>query len=187
MWKKEYQDNRKRRIASDPEYAARVEGYRPSRTPEENKAYMRDYYASNRDKFKRTKEQQDIVNARRRERYATDSAYRDKAKMSAKRWQANNPDKRHNQRMRKYGITATEYNRILEEQHGGCAICGRANSGDSTHVRFHVDHCHSTGVVRGLLCSNCNTGIGKFEDDPDRLNKASMYLRACVRGEEAGQ
>lgn len=52
----------------------------------------------------------------------------------------------------------------------GCLICG------SVH-RLHIDHCHKTGKVRGLLCSNCNTGLGMFRDSPMLLNRASEYLK----------
>jgi len=76
---------------------------------------------------------------------------------------------------RKYGITQVEYDEMLAEQGGKCAICGSAQSGKR---RFHVDHDHETDMVRGLLCSKCNTGLGLFGDDPRRLNDAIAYLDA---------
>ena len=79
-------------------------------------------------------------------------------------------------RERKYGLSETEFFALFVEQGGECAIC----STPLTIVgpeRANVDHDHATGVVRGLLCWQCNTGIGKFRDDPDVLSAASAYLR----------
>lgn len=71
----------------------------------------------------------------------------------------------------KYGLTPTQYDELLRKQDGGCAICGRSEG-----VRLGVDHDHTDGSVRGILCQRCNTGIGCFEDSPDRLAKALTYL-----------
>lgn len=181
MWKRKYQENRERRIAEDPTYAVRVSQYKPSRTSEENKEYMRAYYAANKHRWRgRTREQRDRYNAVRRRQYSTDTHIRQKLKDASKEWQASHPENRLEQRMRRYGITAADYRRLLAEQGGGCAICGNRDSGDGRGNRLHVDHCHSTDIVRGLLCSSCNFGLGKFEDDPARLERAAMYLRACI-------
>jgi hypothetical protein len=75
----------------------------------------------------------------------------------------------------KYGITEAEFDALLAEQGGGCAICGTTTP-RGRGQRFHVDHCHETGKVRGILCSECNTGLGKFRDDPDLLRRALAYL-----------
>jgi hypothetical protein len=61
---------------------------------------------------------------------------------------------------------------MLEAQGSLCLIC----QGEFTASGFHVDHCHSTGRVRGLLCSNCNRGLGMFQDDPNVLRAALSYL-----------
>jgi hypothetical protein len=74
-----------------------------------------------------------------------------------------------------YGLTPEDWERMLREQAGGCAICG-AGVSDRRWARLHVDHCHVTGVVRGLLCSNCNIGLGMFDDDTERLRTAIQYL-----------
>lgn len=71
------------------------------------------------------------------------------------------------------GITVEQFTAMFEAQDGKCAIC-KGPSGDR---RFHVDHCHTTNVIRGLLCSNCNTGLGLFCDDPTRLESAVVYLK----------
>ena len=74
---------------------------------------------------------------------------------------------------KKYGITVEEYDRILIEQSGGCAICGCQCP---LKRRLSVDHCHTTSRIRGLLCSLCNKAIGKFRDSPELLIKAALYL-----------
>lgn len=75
---------------------------------------------------------------------------------------------------RHYGITIEEYDLMLEDQSGGCAIChGQSSDGR----RLSVDHCHESGQVRGLLCNQCNYGLGQFRDRPDLLESAARYLR----------
>ena len=78
---------------------------------------------------------------------------------------------------RSYGITLDDYNKILTEQKNRCAICGTDKvGGKHNNEAFMVDHCHDTGKVRGLLCNQCNRGIGNFNDDVDRLRNAAVYL-----------
>ena len=77
---------------------------------------------------------------------------------------------------RRYGITLAEYDQMFEDQNGKCAICGTTEPG-GRNGRFHVDHNHVTGVVRGLLCHHCNTALGKFGDDEATLQRAIDYLR----------
>lgn len=72
----------------------------------------------------------------------------------------------------KYGLELGEYDRIVANQGGGCAIC--AATADTT--RLVVDHDHSTGEVRGILCNSCNTGLGQFDDSVDGLRAAMRYL-----------
>lgn len=76
---------------------------------------------------------------------------------------------------RKYGITLLEYHELIAEQNFRCAICGRLAS-EERYKRLHVDHCHETESVRGLLCTNCNNGIGRFMDSPELLMAAADYL-----------
>ncbi len=77
------------------------------------------------------------------------------------------------QLQRQFGITLAVYNLMLQEQNYGCAICGAPNAGPKT---FSVDHDHTTGKVRGLLCRGCNVGIGNLKDDPALLEKAIEYI-----------
>ncbi len=75
----------------------------------------------------------------------------------------------------KYKITRADYMRMLEEQNYGCAFCGREGAHDDLKF-LHVDHCHSTGKVRGLLCFNCNGMLGQAKDNLETLRKAIAYL-----------
>ena len=74
----------------------------------------------------------------------------------------------------KYGMTNREYDQMLATQHHQCLICGRKHGEDGKPLV--VDHCHTTGVVRGLLCALCNSAIGYFEEDVDRMVNAISYL-----------
>ncbi|MFJ2718351.1 endonuclease VII domain-containing protein [Streptomyces sp. NPDC087437] len=70
---------------------------------------------------------------------------------------------------RQYGITEAERDEMCASQMGLCVICLKAPA-------VHVDHCHNTGKVRGVLCFNCNSAIGKLGDDPDAVRRAAAYL-----------
>ncbi len=76
--------------------------------------------------------------------------------------------------LRRYAITEQQWSEMLARQGGKCAICHAAEAGGKGG--WHIDHCHETGRVRGLLCHHCNTGLGLFKDDPDLLTKALHYL-----------
>ncbi|GAV43170.1 endonuclease VII domain-containing protein [Streptomyces acidiscabies] len=70
---------------------------------------------------------------------------------------------------RSYGITEAQRDEMIAGQKGLCVICLKAPA-------VHVDHCHETGRVRGVLCFNCNSAIGKLGDDPDAVRRAASYL-----------
>lgn len=119
----------------------------------------------------------------------------DKAK--AKRWRDADPERakamanKHNRKRladpvfrqqardrelrRVYGITRDELDAMLEAQGHRCAICGGERNGPGT--RLHVDHCHKSKRIRGLLCAKCNTAVGLLDDDPDRAAALAAYLR----------
>ena len=92
-------------------------------------------------------------------------------------WKARDPDRiRAYQRVYRYGLTTEAYDALLDRQDGKCAICGTTEwRGRGDHP--HIDHCHETDRVRGLLCRGCNNGLGHFGDDPARLLAAVEYLR----------
>lgn len=84
---------------------------------------------------------------------------------------------------RLYGITYKDYLELLENQNYRCGICKltieEANSCNvwGKNKRFHVDHNHKTGEIRGLLCNNCNTGLGYFKESPLILKTVIQYLK----------
>jgi hypothetical protein len=77
---------------------------------------------------------------------------------------------------RTFGISADEFDAMLEAQGGGCAICGVRPDREAS---LHVDHCHVSGKVRGILCISCNQGLGQYREDPALLERAAAYLRAA--------
>ena len=73
---------------------------------------------------------------------------------------------------KKYSITVEDYTRMSEEQGGVCWICKRTTDTGN----LHIDHCHETGKVRGLLCGKCNRAIGCLDHSPELLKRAIEYL-----------
>lgn len=108
-----------------------------------------------------------------------------------RRWRAANPEKyreyqartrqsgtkaladRRGHLKRKFNLTPEQYDELLAAQNGRCAICETAPPSGTS---LDVDHDHPTGKVRGLLCRNCNQGVGKFRDDPFVMTAAQAYL-----------
>lgn len=82
-------------------------------------------------------------------------------------------------KLRVWGLTLQEYDSLLDKQGGCCAIC----KGTSTHAHkgnkrsFAVDHDHTTGIIRGLLCAKCNRGLGLFGDCLEKYERAYNYLK----------
>ena len=126
----------------------------------------RAYYLRNRDK----------IIARAKRYY---EAHKDQVRASVKKYNTKNPErKRLNDRRswlrRKYGVSVEQYNTLLEIQNGRCSICGRSASDNGKLLA--VDHAHQTGLVRGLLCNDCNSGLGFFHERQDLLMEAMTYL-----------
>jgi hypothetical protein len=103
----------------------------------------------------------------------------------ARRYKANHPE-RHRVSLEKrnlvrFGLTLESYTEMHSEQRGVCAICGEPETGlnnkGTVKKKLAVDHCHASGAVRGLLCGRCNTALGLFKEDTDRLVSAINYLR----------
>lgn len=105
----------------------------------------------------------------------------ERKRQASRTWKENNPEKVLNKRYKeRYGITFEQYKQMLKNQNHKCAICG-IDEVDSRNNKLCVDHCHTTGKVRMLLCHNCNCGLGHFQDNPELLIKASEYLKDKVK------
>jgi len=76
----------------------------------------------------------------------------------------------------RYGMTSEQLLAMYALHGERCAICGSDGKSHATFERLVVDHCHETQQVRGLLCSNCNAGLGQFKDSPRLLEAAMQYL-----------
>ena len=102
-------------------------------------------------------------------------SYRCKACVATTARTTVNKDKRRDYDLnRNYGIDNNVYLQMLKEQNGCCKICGISE--EENKSKLHVDHNHKTGEVRGLLCSRCNTAIGKFKEDPEIIRRAIEYI-----------
>jgi len=77
-------------------------------------------------------------------------------------------------RKRKYGITHSEFLALIQQQKNSCAICFQQLKGG---IKTHLDHCHRTKKIRGVLCNNCNRGIGYLQDSNEILESALKYLK----------
>ena len=181
----------KARKEADPEYAKRM------------KEYASKYREANRDK---ERERQRIVKAKLREKdresynakmreYNKENVYPVRAKL-VKELKEKRPDHtervstrsqmtkseywRHWKMKQTYGIGLPEYMKMYAEQCGKCRVCGdeRPDFGKQGLV---IDHCHTEGHIRGLLCVHCNMGLGQFKDDVQRMVKAIEYLKLLTK------
>lgn len=135
--------------------------------------------------------------AEQRWRYANDPEYREKAKKASREhgrkyaaeklaynrmWNAENPHRKAENHLKNaYGLTRTQYEKMFSDQGRKCAVC-KTDNPKNTFNPWHVDHCHRTGKVRGILCNRCNTGLGFFADDIELLKLAIEYLKTTENG-----
>jgi Recombination endonuclease VII len=122
-----------------------------SRTKEQAREYNRRYYSKHREKCLA-----DAADYYQRTKH-TREKQRSEAKLKSK-----------------YGITLAQYEQMLEDQHHACACCGTTEIPPKGY--WHIDHCHVSGKVRGILCHHCNLGLGHFRDNCATLRTAIAYL-----------
>lgn len=119
-----------------------------ARSAQQKRDYARAYYAANREALRQKQRERDKQRGPRRK----------------------------GQRLKKrYGITEAQRDEMFAAQGSQCAICSSPDP-IGGNGKWHVDHCHNTGRVRGVLCPSCNIGLGKFRDSPTFLSKAIEYL-----------
>lgn len=177
----------KARREADPEYAERMRGY-AAKYREANREKERERQRLVKAKLR--EKDRDAYNAKMRE-YNKENVYPERSKVVKER-KEKHPEYhervstrsqmtqseywRHWKMKQSYGIGLPDYMKMYTEQKGKCSVCGneRPNFGKCGLV---IDHCHSKGHIRGLLCVHCNTGLGQFRDDPVLLAKAIEYLK----------
>ena len=126
-------------------------------------SYGRDFRAKDPDNTKRKANAYYRANAERKQELARQRRVR-------------TPDYGRQASLKKlYGITLGEYEALLNTQNGVCAVCAEPPRGRRKFLA--VDHDHETGLVRGLLCTTCNVGLGALRDSPELLRAALTYLR----------
>ena len=135
-----------------------------------NREYRQRWLEKNRDKF----------NAYKREWNKRTQSWRKYAEQSRK-WAEENKAGISRKRfarliLKLYGITIEQYDQMFLEQHGQCGLCQRRQ--EEFRRRFGVDHDHTTGQVRRLLCAACNTALGGFQDDPELMRKGADYVES---------
>lgn len=118
-----------------------------------------------------------MFNKHRGKKDGLQTACRHCLKIQAKLWDSNPLNRRGRKLQKKYGISNEMYDTMLVEQDFKCKICDSSDTRNKSTKYLVVDHDHKTGNIRGLLCDYCNVGLGRFEDDIKRLEKAIMYLK----------
>jgi Recombination endonuclease VII len=150
---------RRERYAQDPVYRAKEK----RQSTERGRSYRRAH--------------KEEINARARARYPAhkdEINQRSRARYHAHKHDSASPVRKAH--LKRYGISPAEYDALLAKQNGACAICRRHVKG-----RLCVDHCHVIGMVRGLLCKECNGALGYLKDDQASLVAALAYLGALPR------
>lgn len=132
----------------------------PHADPEAKKQYFKEYYQKRKADLDAYKKEWISKNPDKPSEYS--KKYNDKTQ----------EQRRKAQRKYRYGLTQEQFDAMLAEQDNKCALCSRSFD----DAKVFVDHCHSTGDVRGLLCPSCNTALGLIKDDLGWLAKAKKYL-----------
>ena len=159
----------RQRWATDPEYRGRILGR------QKHKYHNNQEFRERRRAYERNPEVRARNNAWQRERWSNNQAFRE-AQSAKRKEKYRDPEYRQQHqdriRFRLYGLTREEYAQKVQEQEGLCAICYK-----KARTKLLVDHHHESGQVRGLLCRNCNWGIGRFEENAEIFGNAIEYFK----------
>lgn len=152
----------------------RVRPVGPNMTEQEKAQKKKEYYL----KFNNTPKRKRYM-----KKYRKLPGVKQKENEAGKRYYKRNADIEYNGHLKRtFGITLEDFNNMLTLQNGVCDICKREetkrNPATGKPKRLSVDHCHNSGKVRGLLCFDCNTSLGKFKESIPTLENAIKYLKA---------
>jgi len=156
IYKKEYREKNKEQIAA---YLKKWKGRNKEKMATYNKtyreknveyiaAYAKEYHEKNKEAIKEYREKN-----------------KEQIAIYKKEWN-----------LKKYGLSLEDYNNMLDEQNHKCKLCLTSFT-TLISKNIHIDHCHTTNKVRGVLCLHCNTGLGYFKDNTRTLTKAINYLQ----------
>jgi hypothetical protein len=155
---------------------------------EKAKTQYHAYYERNKEAVKLRAKLYRLNNPEKMKQYAKTSRVKHRDAMRAydaewkRRWRREHPERSSEIKWawevkRKFGMTRERFAEMLANQDGLCAIC----RGDNKARRLHIDHDHTTGEIRGLLCNNCNLLLGHALDSAERLTAAIAYLAVWGR------
>lgn len=172
------------RPPASPERLAYIKAWQRD-NPEKRRASVKKYYKAHYIKHPRKRVPLEVKKAKQKMRAAQwYQENRPKADARAAEWARANRAKRRlavlKSRLKQLGITIFQYQQMIEKQASCCALCFKKISGQE----IHLDHCHSTGRVRGLLCRSCNWALAYFENgmlDNAWLLRAEAYVRPMLR------
>lgn len=138
---------------------------------EERREYAREYRKNNREQCRESVRRSYEKNREERREYAR--RYHETHDEQIKAYRETHKEERRNYHLKStYGVTLEEYEDMVVKQDSKCKICGEFWD------RLHIDHCHKSGKIRGLLCNPCNRGLGMFKDNIGLLAGAMEYLRS---------
>lgn len=155
-------------------------------TAEERRAYNRAWEANPDNRMRRIANKKayrernaDKLKAYRDANKSRQKAWREANKEKVrgynKAWHAANPGRAYAHSLkRRYNLTCEQYDAMFEAQGRACKCCGTTEP--RSERPWHVDHCHKTGLVRGILCHHCNAMLGHAKDDPLHLLRGAQYL-----------
>ena len=147
-------------------------------TKEQKAAYDKEYYIENKEAI--SARVQIYQENNKEKRSAKAKEYREKNKKAIKEYREKNKEQiaiyKKEWNLKKYGLSLEDYNNMLDEQNHKCKLCLTSFT-TLISKNIHIDHCHTTNKVRGVLCLHCNTGLGYFKDNTRTLTKAINYLQ----------
>ena len=179
-WRENNPDYNKRYYEKHRESGLKKQKERYESNREEILQQQKEYYKINKDQKLKYAQEYRENNKDKIAKHSSEYYIKNKEKLSNyyKNWLSGSREhiKDYNLK-RNYGINIGQYYQMLEKANGNCEICGKS-SGDPNirQQQLNIDHCHTTGKVRGIVCNSCNRGLGYFKDNPLLLEKAKKYL-----------